>query len=193
MRKFNYKEYQAFFNELVEKGTSTGENPNDDIIRFTKLNFSRSKRINKKFEPISETEEFIASLKKPLKFLLITEPWCGDAAQIVPAIAEIAALSDLIELEVVLRDENEELMGRYLTNGGKAIPIVVFIDENGNEIGHWGPRPQEAQKMVTNYKALPEEERPDYLDFVQQVQAWYNDDKTVSIQKEFVDALKEKI
>jgi hypothetical protein len=131
-------------------------------------------------------------LNRPLKFKIITEPWCGDAAQVVPAIAGLAGLSDKIETEVVLRDENEELINRYLTNGGKSIPITIIVDEStGEELGHWGPRPSVAQKMVSEYKASPEDVRPAYDDFIQEVQQWYNQDKTASVQQEFIQKLKE--
>ena len=93
--------------------------------------------------------------------------------------------SDQIDLKIILRDENEELMNHFLTNGGKSIPITVIQDKiTGEAIGHWGPRPHEAQKMVMAYKELPKEEKPSYDDFVQQVQKWYNQDKTVAIQKD---------
>ena len=99
-------------------------------------------------------------------------------------------LSDNFETEIVLRDENEELMNRHLTNGGKSIPITVIIDAQTDEVlGHWGPRPIAAQQMVMNYKAKPESERSSYDDFVQEIQHWYNKDKTASIQKEFIQKL----
>ena len=106
----------------------------------------------------------------------------------------MANYSDNVEAEVVLRDENEELMNRYLTNGGKSIPISIIIDkETGEELGHWGPRPVEAQKMVIGYKNTPETNRPSYDDFVQEVQKWYNNDKIESIQKEFIEKFQSLI
>lgn len=191
-RIFTYSEYKTFFQELVNQGATTGSNQSDRLVQYTKLNLSRSKRVEKKFKALPETHDFFKNLHQPIKLKIITEPWCGDAAQIVPALAGIAELSDNIEAEIVLRDENEELMNKHLTNGGKAIPVAVIIDAKTNEtLGHWGPRPAVAQQMVMDYKAKPENERASFDEFVQEMQQWYNKDQTASIQKELIQKLKE--
>ena len=174
------------------QGATTGSNQSDRLIQYTKLNLSRSKRVDKNFKPLKETSDFFKDFNREIKLKIITEPWCGDAAQIVPALAGLAELSEKIETEIVLRDENEELMNQHLTNGGKAIPVAIIIDAKNNEtLGHWGPRPVVAQQMVMDYKAKPENERPKFDDFVQEMQQWYNKDKTASIQNEVIQKLIE--
>lgn len=191
-RSFTHLEYKTFFEELVKQEATTGLNQSDRLIEYTKLNLSRSKRVEKKFKPLEETRAFFKNFNQPIKLKIITEPWCGDAAQIVPALAAIAELSDKIEAEIVLRDENEELMNQHLTNGGKAIPVAIIIDAETNEtLGHWGPRPAVAQQMVMDYKAKPENERPSFDEFVQEMQQWYNKDQTASIQTELIQKLVE--
>ena len=191
-RSFTYSEYKTFFEELVMQGSTTGSNQSDRLIQYTKLNLSRSKRVDKNFKPLKETSDFFKDFNREIKLKIITEPWCGDAAQIVPALAGLAELSEKIETEIVLRDENEELMNQHLTNGGKAIPVAIIIDAKNNEtLGHWGPRPVVAQQMVMDYKAKPENERPKFDDFVQEMQQWYNKDKTASIQNEVIQKLIE--
>lgn len=191
-RSFTHLEYKTFFEELVKQGATTGLNQSDRLIEYTKLNLSRSKRVEKKFKPLEETRAFFKNFNQPIKLKIITEPWCGDAAQIVPALAAIAELSDKIEAEIVLRDENEELMNQHLTNGGKAIPVAIIIDAETNEtLGHWGPRPAVAQQMVMDYKSKPENERPSFDEFVQEMQQWYNKDQTASIQTELIQKLVE--
>ena len=191
-RSFTYSEYKTFFEELVMQGATTGSNQSDRLIQYTKLNLSRSKRVDKNFKPLKETSDFFKKFNREIKLKIITEPWCGDAAQIVPALAGLAELSEKIETEIVLRDENEELMNQHLTNGGKAIPVAIIINAKNNEtLGHWGPRPVVAQQMVMDYKAKPENERPKFDDFVQEMQQWYNKDKTASIQNEVIQKLIE--
>ena len=191
-RSFTYSEYKTFFEELVMQGSTAGSNQSDRLIQYTKLNLSRSKRVDKNFKPLKETSDFFKDFNREIKLKIITEPWCGDAAQIVPALAGLAELSEKIETEIVLRDENEELMNQHLTNGGKAIPVAIIIDAKNNEtLGHWGPRPVVAQQMVMDYKAKPENERPKFDDFVQEMQQWYNKDKTASIQNEVIQKLYE--
>ena len=68
--------------------------------------------------------------------------WCGDAAQILPVINKMAEVSDKIDLRIVLRDDNENLMNLFLTNGTKSIPKLIIIDKATNKvINDFGPRP----------------------------------------------------
>ena len=66
--------------------------------------------------------------------MVISEGWCGDAAQILPVINKMALVSNKIEFRIVLRDENPALMDAFLTNGGKAIPKVIMIDNESGEV-----------------------------------------------------------
>ena len=76
-----------------------------------------------------DVSEKISSIKSKLIWLVLSEGWCGDAAQLLPVINKKAELSENIKLKVLLRDENEELMNQFLTNGGKAIPKLIIIEE----------------------------------------------------------------
>ena len=69
-----------------------------------------------------------------------------------------------IDMSLLIRDENLELMDQYLTNGtARAIPIFIFIDEDGNEQAVWGPRAPKVQELVTSMRAtLPEKEDPTF-------------------------------
>ena len=62
-----------------------------------------------------------------------------------------------IDMSLLIRDENLELMDQYLTNGtARAIPIFIFIDKDGNEQAVL-PRAQKVQELVTSMRAtLPE-------------------------------------
>ena len=83
-----------------------------------------------------------------VRLLALAEDWCGDASNTLPVIARLAELAPEIELRLLRRDEHPELMNRYLTNGSRSIPIVIALDEEFREIGHWGPRPSALQKWV---------------------------------------------
>lgn len=114
---------------------------------------------------------------------MLTEAWCGDAAQNLPVIAKVAQLNPHITLTLLLRDEHPEIMDVYLTHGGKSIPKLIAVAENGTELFTWGPRPEALQELVEAYKANPD--RP-YAEFLEEVQRWYNADKTESVQRELV-------
>ncbi|KGA95927.1 thioredoxin [Alkalihalobacillus alcalophilus ATCC 27647 = CGMCC 1.3604] len=103
---------------------------------------------------------------KGLKAIVLTADWCGDAMVNVPILIRLANEA-LIETRYLIRDEHLELMDQYLTNGkSRSIPIVIFLDENGEEVAKWGPRAPEVQTLVEKLKAeqnIPEDkEDPKY-------------------------------
>lgn len=83
-----------------------------------------------------------------IKLLAIAEDWCGDASNTLPVLARLAEQAPGLELRLIKRDEHPELMDRYLTNGSRSIPIVIALDEDFQELGHWGPRPRALQSWV---------------------------------------------
>ncbi len=97
----------------------------------------------------SKRKELLQKLqKKKLRALVITADWCGDAMVNVPIFMRIANEA-LIDARYFIRDENLDLMDQYLTNGtARSIPIIVIIDQDGNEVGKRGPRSAEAQRFV---------------------------------------------
>ena len=132
--------------------------------------------------------EKLQNNKRKMIWLIITEGWCGDAAQNIPSIEKIAAESDLIETRYVLRDENLTLMDAYLTNNARSIPKLIALDaETLQELGVWGPRPQLAMEYFYEMKAQ-NLEKPQMME---NLQRWYNADKNQAIQDEFVFLLSE--
>jgi len=106
------------------------------------------------------------------KFLVIAEDWCGDASNTIPIIARLADMVPSLELRVIARDQNLELMDQYLTNGSRSIPIVIVLDDQLQEVGHWGPRPSQLQAWVmTNRTTTPKAE------LYPEVRKWYARDR----------------
>lgn len=117
------------------------------------------------------------------RLLVIAEDWCGDASTTVPIIAKLAHEVPGLELRVIMRDQNPEVMDRYLTNGSRSIPIVISLDESFTEIGHWGPRPTELQAWVmANRGTVPKAE------LYPQVRKWYARDRGETTIKEVLTA-----
>ena len=143
--------------------------------------------MDKTIEIPEEKAQFFVNYPKSICLLVITESWCGDAAQIVPVVHKIAALNPKITMKLVFRDENEELMNLFLTNGGKAIPVVVFLDLEDKVLAHWGSRPSVATKMVEEEKAKNGKLSPE---FKEELQRWYNQDKGATIVDDFKKILE---
>lgn len=116
------------------------------------------------------------------RLLVIAEDWCGDASNTIPILARWAEATEGVDLRIVKRDENPELMDRYLTNGSRSIPIVIVLDEDYQEVGHWGPRPTELQAWVmANKDLIPKEE------LYPQVRRWYARDRGQTTIKEVME------
>jgi len=184
---YTYQEYRDLIKTLLAEGKSTGPEQSDYILNYSKLNDSRMKRLDKTTKISDETVQAIQKLKEPQTWLVLTEGWCGDAAQNLPVINKMAELNKNIHLKLVLRDENLELMDLFLTNGGRSIPKLIALDKDNTVIDTWGPRPTVATKMVADYKA-----KHGSLDaeFKEELQVWYNKDKGLSTQKDFVALVK---
>jgi hypothetical protein len=185
-KAMTYAEYLKLIDDLLAEGKTTGELQNEDRIYFSKLNQHRMKRLEKTVVINEDFKEKVNKLNKPLIWLVLTEGWCGDAAQNIPVIEKIAAENPLIKTRYLLRDENLDLMDRYLTNGGRAIPILICLDgENFTELGKWGSRPREIQQYFLELKAQGMEK----AEMMEAVQRRYNADKEQAIQKDFSELL----
>jgi len=185
-RALSAEEYDVMLHNYAREGKTSGDQK-EDLIHYTKLNAQRSKRITKTSVLKSELIERVKHLPKQT-WLLITETWCGDAANSVPLIAKLAALNDHIDLKVVMRDENTDLMDQFLTKGGRSIPKLIGLDEELNVLFDWGPRPQEAQELYWSWRES--ENRIPYSEFHVVMQKWYNDNKSKAVQSELLDKIE---
>lgn len=104
---------------------------------------------------------FVDTLKG-YRILTITEDWCGDAMLNNPILQRIAEAAG-IDIRCVYRDADTDLIDRYLTNGGRAIPIYLFLNDAGEVVTTWGPRAPELQQLVVDARAtLPDKEDPTF-------------------------------
>ncbi|WP_457619257.1 thioredoxin family protein [Lutibacter sp.] len=183
----SYTSYRTLIKKLLIQKKSTGKTQTEVFLNFSILNDRRMDRLDKTLKVSGETLKSMSSLKKKFTFLVIAEGWCGDAAQILPILNKIAETSTKVDLKIVLRDENPELMNQFLTNGNQSIPKIIIIDNNNNVINSWGPRPSIAAKMVLDYK---EKNGSIDADLKKNLQLWYNKDKGVNTQEEIIKLLK---
>jgi hypothetical protein len=184
---YTYEEYKTLIYTLAKSSSNTGDK-SEERVSATKINAQRIKRIDKQCELTENLINSIQNFKTDCFWILITESWCGDGAQCIPVISKIVEQSQNIELKLLLRDENLDIIDLYLTNGSRSVPKLICIDKNSNEdIGVWGPRPNEIQKMVLDYKTNNPNSTHD--EFVNNLHLWYARDKTQSIQDEFIDLL----
>jgi hypothetical protein len=116
----------------------------------------------------------------------LSEDWCGDAVNTLPAVARLASAVGW-DLRVLSRDENPDLMQTHLTNGrSRSIPVVIIYDADFREIGWWGPRPGELQSWVLGEGlSMPSPAR------YKEVRRWYAKDRARTTLAEVLDVLRD--
>lgn len=187
-KSMTYAEYIKLIDDLLLEGKTTGENQSEAMFNYGKLNRQRMHRLEKTVVPGDSVKKKAQNIGRKMIWLIITEGWCGDAAQNIPTIEKIAAESANIETRYVLRDENLELMDAYLTFEARSIPKLIALDaETFEEIGAWGPRPQ----VAMNYFFEMRKSGMEKPQMMENIQRWYLSDKEQSIQKEFENLLDE--
>ena len=136
-----------------------------------------SERVYEQFH-VPQDDEFIVLLKeRSPRILGITEDWCGDAMLNNPILRRVAEAAN-IDVRVVYRDQTLDLMDRYLTNGGRSIPVYLLLDQEGEVIAKWGPRAPKLQEYVMKLKKdLPASDDSTFKDkqkeFIEKITAEY--------------------
>jgi pantothenate kinase-related protein Tda10 len=186
---FSYADYRKNVTSLIAEGKSTGHTQSPDLLHYSELNETRMNRLEKTISISEDVITKLQNLDKKYIWLVLSEGWCGDAAQIVPVIHKMAEATDMVELKIALRDDNDALMQHFLTNGGKAIPKLIVLDAETLEVVlDWGPRPHGAKQLILEYKAAH-----GIVDETAKIelQKWYLHDKGISIQNEIVEMHEE--
>ena len=185
----SYQAYKDLMAMLVAEVSTTGNDITEALVNYTKLNFNRMKRWDKTIKIDEVSKNKIQEFNHAITWLVITESWCGDAAHVLPVLHKIAELSPFIDLKIVLRDKNPELMNEFLTHGSRSIPKLIMIDnETGMVLNTYGPRPTEATNYVARYKAKYGSLTPE---FKEDLQHWYNNDKGQNIISDVVEIITE--
>ena len=184
LKSHSYVKYRTVVSNLLKEGKSSGNQQSEALTHYSELNEARMNRLDKKTVISEENIQKLMTLKNKYTWLVLSEGWCGDAAQILPILNKLAVITPNIDLKIVFRDENEALMSMFLTNGGKSIPKLIVLDEvSKNTLGNWGPRPKGASDLIQSYKrqygVIDETAKTE-------LQLWYLHDKGLSTQNELV-------
>ena len=188
-KSHSYPEYRKLMADLLKEGKSTAVEQTEERTHYSELNEARMHRLDKTIKITEENSVKLKTLNKSYLWIVLTESWCGDAAQILPILNKmVLEANQKIELKLVLRDENTALMNHFLTNKAKAIPKLILIDKaTGSVVDDWGPRPKGAIDLMESYK-----EKFGIIDETAktELQLWYLHDKGVSTQNEIIQLLQ---
>lgn len=185
----NFTSYLNFFGEIINSPNPAAPYDNPDYLEYTRLNYSRFRRWLKTGVLTPETQRLLKGITAPQTWIVITEPWCGDAAHSLPFIELMAKENPLITTVYELRDSEPHRIEGYLTGGGKAIPKLIIQQSQGQDLGVWGARPEACQALYL--EAVKQGESADVIK--EKIQRWYNADKGVSIQQEICALVSEAV
>jgi len=175
----NYTEYKQLFEEILANPTYYSK---ESYMEYTRLNRSRMKRWDKLLVLDDSLSSRLKKITSPQKWIIITEPWCGDAAHVIPFLVRMTELNELISYDIQLRDSEPFLIDSYLTKGSKSIPKLIIKDETDNDLFVWGPRPNGAADVLANLKA----KNADSETIKIAIQNWYNADKGKQLMTELL-------
>ena len=179
--------YQQYITNVE---TEAATNPTEGNNKYVPINLKRMQRIQKTYTLSPVAVELLGQLNKPIRWLVITENWCGDSAQSTPIMEKmVEAANDNIEMRFIYRDANLELMNAHLTGTSMSIPKIIQMDSTFLVIGSWGPRPDKAHQLVLRLKSNPATAHT----YSEELHKWYAQDKQVGIEAGLMDLVKEAI
>lgn len=182
-----YQQLLHDLKEFIANGNSRNNSKEDEEkYRFSKLNFHRFNRIQKTYLVQETVKEIIGKINWQQNWLVLTEHWCGDSAQILPVLNKLVEINSNIQMKFLYRDENINLMNLYLTDSKQAIPKIIGFTPSGNQLFSWGPRPKEAVELFAKEReqGLPKEE------ILNKLHLWYGRDRGKTIETEFMELLQ---
>ena len=186
-KAMSYADYKKLLEDLLAQGKTTGTNQSEEYINYAKINLQRMRRLEKTTVVSDDLKAALLSSSRPYTWLVITEGWCGDAAQNAPVFQLIEKEFKNITLKLILRDEHPDIMNLFLTNGSRSIPKLICLDETLlKPLFVWGPRPAVLQDIVMQMK----KENRTHAEKGLITQNWYNTDKTKSLQLELLNLVR---
>ena len=181
----DFTTYLALFERIINNPNPQAPYDKPEYLDYARLNWSRMNRWLKKGQLNEALVQAITRIDAPQQWIVITEPWCGDAAHSIPFLHLAGELNSLISVHYEQRDAEPFRINDYLTGGGKSIPKLIIRDNNGQDLAVWGPRPAACQELYQSLK----DSQADFEQVKTELQHWYNHDKGKSLQVELLGLL----
>jgi hypothetical protein len=182
----SYDEYRAYWREQKD-ASPEGKDPDERRqIHFLNYNWERQAHVHGAYTPSDALADAVESIDEPQHWMVLTEPWCGDSAFLLPVVAEAAGLSDDVTFRILLRDDHLDVMDRYLTDGSRSIPKLVVFSEDGEELFVWGPRPEGARERFAELR----EAYDDKMAMIEKLVAYYEDGGWREADEELAEAIR---
>ena len=154
------------------------------FLERPKKNSDQWNALYKRAKVSDETAAGVAQVRYPWHLLILSEDWCGDSLNTLPAVARLTEATPLIDMRIISREANPDLMSSHLTGLSRSIPVIMVLDDDFNERGWWGPRPGPLQTWVMERGlTLPKDER------YREVRTWYVRDHGETALNELIEII----
>lgn len=183
-KAMSYASYRQLLDSLLTIGKTTGFDQSESKLNYARLNEQRMRKWEKIGKLKPELQSKLLSIDRPMVWLIITEGWCGDAAQTLPFVQRMAEINPLITIKVILRDEHPDIMNQFLTQGSRSIPKIIALNPDDLSIlGDWGPRPGIIQNEFLENKATQARSGKEFTEYMH---LWYAKNKGTALQSDFL-------
>ncbi len=181
-----YEEYVEQWKARTELPVAGLDKVQRKLYHYARYNLERSERVSREYVPSERVLHAVEEIDEPQIWMVITEDWCGDSAFNLPVIAAVAARNPHVDLRILPRDANLDIMDQYLTENARSIPKLVAFTSDGEEIFTWGPRPEQARQLRLRMK----EAGADSKEMTDALIAWYDAGGWKLVDEELAAALE---
>jgi hypothetical protein len=135
--------------------------PFAEFLRRAEVNADLWQALTRRAHVPHPAVERVRALGGRWRLLVLADDWCGDATNTLPVLAKLADLAENLDLRVLARDADADLMDAHLSpRGARAIPVVIALDADFVERGVLGSRHLPLQRWVDLVgAAMPKEAR----------------------------------
>src|SRR5262249_11811095 len=88
----------------------------------------------------SAQKELLAGFKRDLMVVVAAGAWCGDCIQQCPIFEVFAKQNSRLQIRYFDRDDHGDIADALSICGGRRVPSVVFLAEDGAPCGRYGDR-----------------------------------------------------
>ncbi len=181
----SYEEYIASWENHIGQSLKGLDKKARKYLFYAKYNKERAGRVIDAFKMSEALMSLIDGIDTPQYWMVLTEDWCVDSAYALPIISNAASRNPHINMRILLRDDNLDIMDQYLTDGGRGIPKLVAFSAEGKELFQWGPRPQALKLKREDWK----EEGVEGAMLSQKGAEWYDAGGWQKVETELINAI----
>jgi thiol-disulfide isomerase/thioredoxin len=94
-------------------------------------------------------QALVAGFRREMKVVCLAGAWCGDCVNQCPIFDHFARANERIVIRYFDRDTHPDLAAELKVCGGARVPVVVFVSEDGFEVGRYGDRTLSKYRKLT--------------------------------------------